>query len=228
MRIVCFDLDDTLYKEIDYLKSAYREIARFAVECCGRTGNPASVLMVKANNEMLNAFLAGGNAFEKLNEYLGLDIPIAEYLAIYREHKPSISLDEDAVKTLDWLKENDFIIGLITDGRVNSQTAKIEALGLNQWIKPEDIIISESFGSDKTCARNYRYFMEKYPECLDYTYVGDNPLKDFVSPNALGWNTVCLLDDGRNVHKQDFSLPKEYLPQNEIKNIREFIDYVTR
>ena len=25
--VICFDLDDTLYKEIDYLKSAYKEIA---------------------------------------------------------------------------------------------------------------------------------------------------------------------------------------------------------
>ena len=28
MRVVVFDLDDTLYKEIDYLRSAYRYIAR--------------------------------------------------------------------------------------------------------------------------------------------------------------------------------------------------------
>ena len=34
MRVICFDLDDTLYKEIDYLKSAYREIAGYTTEYC--------------------------------------------------------------------------------------------------------------------------------------------------------------------------------------------------
>ena len=28
-KVVCFDLDDTLYKEIDYVQSAFNEIAAF-------------------------------------------------------------------------------------------------------------------------------------------------------------------------------------------------------
>lgn len=34
MRVVCFDLDDTLYKEIDYMKSACKEIASCAADYC--------------------------------------------------------------------------------------------------------------------------------------------------------------------------------------------------
>ena len=26
--------------------------------------------------------------------------------------------------------------------------------------------------------------------------------KDFIAPNKLGWTTVCLLDNGMNIHKQ--------------------------
>ena len=33
-QVLIFDLDDTLYKEIDYLTSAYREIARYAAAHC--------------------------------------------------------------------------------------------------------------------------------------------------------------------------------------------------
>ena len=33
--------------------------------------------------------------------------------------------------------------------------------------------------------------------------MGDNLKKDFLTPNRLGWQTVCLRDDGRNIHKQD-------------------------
>lgn len=45
--------------------------------------------------------------------------------------------------------------------------------------------------------------MNRYPDCHGFTYVGDNLKKDFIAPNALGWLTVCLKDDGRNIHKQE-------------------------
>ena len=225
MKVVCFDLDDTLYKEIDYLKSAYKEVAHYAAELCGKAGDPVCVLEVKAYDEMLAAHLGGGNAFERLNEFLGLQEPIADYLKIYREHKPEIELSEDAVLLLDWLKENDFVIGLITDGRVNSQTAKIEALGLRRWIKEEDIVISESFGSTKPALENYRFFEEKHGPG-SYCYIGDNTEKDFIAPNALGWKTICLKQDGGNVHRQSFSCDKDKMPQYVVGSLSECIKII--
>ena len=52
---------------------------------------------------------------------------------------------------------------------------------------------------------NYEYFVKRYPGCNDFIYVGDNPDKDFIAPKTLGWETICLKDDGSNIHKQDFS-----------------------
>ena len=202
MKVICFDLDDTLYKEIDYLKSAYREIAGYAAEHCHGCSDPVAVLAYKAYEVMLSAYHEGGNAFEALNRFLGLNLPVGDYLYIYRNHKPKIALSEDVVQMLDTLKEQGVRIGLITDGRSMQQRNKIEALGLSRWIDEKDIVICEEFGSEKPALANYAYFMKRYPECHDFTYVGDNLRKDFIAPNALGWMTVCLLDDGRNVHKQ--------------------------
>ena len=71
MRLICFDLDDTLYKEIDYLKSAYREIAGYAAEHCHGCSVPVTVLAHKAYEVMLAAYYEGLNAFEELNKLLG-------------------------------------------------------------------------------------------------------------------------------------------------------------
>ena len=103
---------------------------------------------------------------------------------------------------MEALKNQGVRIGLITDGCSVQQRNKIEALGLRRWIEEEDIIISEEFGSGKPALANFEYFMKRYPECHDFTYVGDNLKKDFIAPNALGWQTVCLKDDGRNIHRQ--------------------------
>lgn len=205
MKVVCFDLDDTLYKEIDYLKSAYREIASYAADYCRGCSDSPIILSVKAYEAMLLAYKEGQNAFERLNAFLGINLPISQYLQIYRMHKPNIRLSESAVSVLNLLKSSECIIGLITDGRSVQQRNKMEVLGLNRWIMDEDIVISEEFGSEKPTSANYEYFMKRYPECDEFIYIGDNLKKDFIAPNALRWLTVCLKDDGRNIHKQDFT-----------------------
>lgn len=220
MRVICFDLDDTLYKEIDYLESAYRELAEYASGHCHGCSDLVPLLAHKAYEVMLSAYHKGQNAFEELNTFLGLSLPVSDYLNIYRSHKPKISLSFDVAQTLDALKDESVRIGLITDGRSVQQRNKIESLGLSRWIRNEDIIISEEFGSEKPALANYEFFMKRYPECVDFTYVGDNPQKDFIAPNALGWMTVCLKDNGRNIHKQDFSaVSNEAMPNKMVMNI---------
>ena len=222
MKVICFDLDDTLYKEIDYLKSAYREIAQYAAEQCTGCSDSVNILAIKAYNRMLDAYREGLNAFEELNLFLGLELPISDYLYIYRNHKPKIALPEDVAMTLEELQAKGVRIGLITDGRSVQQRNKIEALGLGKWIEKEDIVISEEFGSEKPSVANYEYFMRRYPECHDITYVGDNLKKDFIAPNALGWHTICLKDDGRNIHRQEVDdIEEGMMPKRWIEKLEE-------
>ena len=220
MKVICFDLDDTLYKEIDYLKSAFQDIAQYAASHCGGCSDSVKILAIKAYNRMLEAYQEGLNAFDELNRFLGLELPISDYLYIYRNHKPTINLSKDVTNTLDALKRDRIQLGLITDGRSVQQRNKIDALGLKCWIENDDIIISEEFGSEKPALANYEYFMKRYPGCSDFTYVGDNRDKDFIASNTLGWETICLRDDGRNIHKQDFSaVSNEAMPNKMVMNI---------
>jgi putative hydrolase of the HAD superfamily len=222
-RVLCFDLDDTLLKEIEYLKSAYMDIAFYAVSACRECSDSASILSIKAYDEMLTTYQKGENAFEQLNAYLGLQIDLKEYLQIYRSHKPMLSLSEDADITLKTLKTQGCVLGLITDGRSLQQRNKINALGLYEYFEEENIVISEEFGSEKPAFVNYEYFMKRYPKIETFVYVGDNPKKDFLAPNQLGWQTICLLDNGQNIHKQDFDLPETYLPKERIYKLSEVV-----
>lgn len=226
MKVVCFDLDDTLFKEINYLKSAYKEIASHAVGYCRGINDSSYTLTIRAYEDMLFAYEHGDNAFERLNYYLGLSIPIKEYIDIYHNHIPEISLSEETESVLFNLKKSDYKLGLITDGRLIQQRSKINALKIDRFFNKEDIIISEAYGSEKPALRNYQYFMDKYQNCKYFTYIGDNINKDFLAPNALGWNSICLLNNGQNIHKQDFTLAKKYLPKFHIKSLNELFLYV--
>ena len=195
-----FDLDDTLYKEQDYLLSAYREIA-------GRIGEKETrrqgVQVDKIFDQMLRWRQEGENVFQCLIDTYGLDMTVDDLLTIYRFHVPAIRLDEETKHLLDSLHRA-AVIGLITDGRSLTQRHKIEALGLSAYMDEEDILISEETGHEKPSEVPYRHFMARYPACT-YYYVGDNPAKDFVAPARLGWTSICLLDDGRNIHPQELA-----------------------
>lgn len=227
MKVICFDLDDTLCKEIDFLKSAYREIASYAVHMYIDTNDLAKVLEVRVYEAMMEAFQSGRNAFETLNSYLGLDIPVSELLQMYREHVPRISLEEDIRCTLDRLKAEGVLMSIVSDGRELTQWNKIRTLGLTKWIDESFIIINSSSECFKPSPCGYERLEALVrrafgKEKLSFVYVGDNLKKDFIYPKQAGWKTICLKDDGRNIHKQDFeSTATEAMPDRVIKLIKE-------
>ena len=212
-RVVVFDLDDTLYKEQDYLRSAYREIAAMMESHYGLEG---------IYDQMLKWWQEGENVFQRLVSYCP-QFTVNDLLTIYRSHIPAIRLDGQTKSLLDRLYPH-AVLGLITDGRSLTQRHKIDALGLSAYIDEKDILISEETGFEKPSDEPFRHFMERYPS-RTYYYIGDNPAKDFIAPNRLGWTTICLLDDGRNIHPQDFhhltkgQTPCEVTHISEIENI---------
>ncbi len=215
--VVVFDLDDTLCKEIDFLRSAFRAIADRLLRDRRLESDPYP--------RMLDLHAQGADVFGTIDRIYGLGIPPAEYLARYRNHRPRIALSPETRATLETLRARGCTIGLLTDGRSVTQRNKIAALGLDAFVAPDDIVVSEEFGSEKPCEANYAHFVRRYPEAT-FAYVGDNPRKDFLAPNRLGWRTICLLDDGRNIHRQRFDLPAEYLPQISIDSIERIIHHI--
>lgn len=210
-RVVVFDLDDTLYKEQDYLQSAYCEIAA-VVE--SRYGAPRNIC-----DQMFRWWQKGDNVFQQLIDTYKLELTIDELLTIYRSHIPTIRFDDTIRNLLDRLHQHS-VLGIITDGRSMTQRHKVDALGLSAYIDEHDILISEETGYEKPSDKPFRWFMEYYPS-RTYYYIGDNPAKDFEAPNRLGWTTICLLDDGSNIHRQDFNLPLKMLPQYRISQLTE-------
>lgn len=223
-KIVCFDLDDTLFKEIDFLKSGYRKVAELVEK---RYGIDART----AYDQMMVWYQRGENAFANLNEKYGIENPVSDYLNVYRYHQPSLILSQDVKEVLAALKEADCDLGIITDGREITQKQKIEALGLAEWINPDLVLINEDkkyfkpnhWSFDRMMLKCY----EKLPNSeLEFYYVGDNTEKDFQAPNELGWTSICLEDDGRNIHKQSFEIRKEYLPQYKVKSLRDILTLI--
>jgi putative hydrolase of the HAD superfamily len=201
-----FDLDDTLYKEIDFLASAYRRIATALLP---ETGHDIYA-------EMLSLYQNRKSTFDVIKEKYGVTMPVKEMVEIYRYHLPEIALAPGAEEMLRSLQQQGIPMGLLTDGRSISQRNKLKALHIEQFFRM--IIISEEFGSEKPTPANYTTFSDQFPGCAFY-YVADNVNKDFITPNQLGWTTIGLKDDGRNIHKAKADLTPAHFPNYTVDSL---------
>lgn len=215
-KVVVFDLDDTLFKEIEYLKTAYSNIAHELWD------DEWHVHYI----QMLADYYAGVNVFEKICRQR-LDVEMRGLLNMYRYGVHQLTLENDVSYTLSQLRNEGVILGIVSDGIEVTQLNKIKALGLTRWIDEDYIVINSDPQHYKPDSFGYKCLKDVVATKtggieLEYTYVGDNPTKDFICPNALGWNTVCLKDDGRNIHEQNFeSTNCNALPNNIINSLRE-------
>ncbi|MBS1549854.1 MAG: HAD-IA family hydrolase [Bacteroidetes bacterium] len=205
-KYIIFDLDDTLVYEIDFLKSAYKEIATLLDES----------RQEKLYQEMLLRYSKRENVFDYLVEQFP-EFSKNKLLNIYRNHYPNIRLNDGAKDLLDFLKSKNYKIGLITDGRSITQRNKLKSLNIENIF--DKIIVSEEFGSEKPDKRNFTIFLSS--EIDDYFYIADNPKKDFIIPNTLKWTSICLLDKGYNIHSQNFDFEENFLPKIKIKSLLE-------
>ena len=210
-KVVVFDLDDTLYKEIDFLKSAFHDISEIIATNIGI--NKDTVY-----NDLMKFYDNNENAFECVIKKFDLKCSLEYLLNFYRTHKPKLIFSKSNTILLNELQAKGVKLCVLTDGRIIQQQNKIEALGISSYFS--EIIISEEFGSEKPNISNYKHFENKFG-IGDYYYIGDNIKKDFISPNRLNWTTICLINNGCNIHEQNFNVPQEYLPTHKVLDLIE-------
>ena len=194
LKAVVFDLDDTLYDEVEYCRSGFHACANFLEE----------TLEDLSSGEIFGVFweqFCKGNHTQTFNgalEKLGIpynDDLIEELIKIYREHKPEIKLPQDSLAVLKKLRKK-YTLALLTDGFLPAQRLKVTALKIEKFFSC--IVYTEELGRNfwKPSPEGF----EKILQTLDIqpenaVYIGDNEKKDFIAPNMLGFQTVQLIRD---------------------------------
>ena len=119
---------------------------------------------------------------------------------------------------LEKILSHNIDFSIITDGRSISQRNKIKALGLYDLVK--NIIISEETGFEKPHLNNFKILNRIYSN-KKLIYIADNTSKDFLAPNSLNWDTICIKNNGQNIHPQDFKINVDYLPKIKVTSLTE-------
>jgi putative hydrolase of the HAD superfamily len=186
---VVFDLDDTLYDEVDYCRSGFRAVSRFL----------AKVSAISCSDDVFACLwrhFENGNRRETFNaalQELGMpyDGPfIAQLVEVYRCHRPDITLPPESRAVLDEL-QRDYPLALLTDGFLPAQRLKVQALGIERYFRT--IVYTEELGRRfwKPSPIGFERLIERLEVPAEQmAYVADNEAKDFIAPNQLGMFTV--------------------------------------
>lgn len=216
---VVFDLDDTLYAETAYVRSAFKFLGQLVSQAYGHIDVAAELLRLSASGDP--------NPIQTF--WLIRCLPpmaLADCVAAMRAHRPEIALREGANELLTALAERNISWSILTDGRSITQRQKIVALGLFETAGA--IYISQERGVEKPALRAYQQIESEFPCVERFIYIADNPAKDFVAPNGLGWKTIMLRDNGDNTHRQRPELPDAMKAQATISALTQVLQLLEK
>ena len=195
---VVFDLDDTLYDEIDYCRSGFATVAEFLSHL------PEAPAAQRIFDVLCKQFNAGNrkNTFNAALDELGLGYDeklISKLIKVYRNHVPKITLPDDSRDVLSQLSGK-YTLALLTDGFLPAQQLKVRALGIERYFKC--IIYTEQLGPNQSGWKPSPAGFEKLMQNLNTkrqnsAYIADNEKKDFIAPNKLGILTIQIIRPAR-------------------------------
>jgi putative hydrolase of the HAD superfamily len=216
LKAIVFDLDDTLYLERDFVKSGFNAVSKWLTINHQLDGD-------NVFDSLWNMFLDGhrGDLFDSLLDSLVVsDISVDDLIAVYRQHLPNIDPLRGVVPLLDRLK-NSNKLGLLSDGYLEVQKKKLDALGIEKYF--DSVLFTDELGRDYWKPNVVPF--EKILNRLNVNpnesvYIADNPEKDFKGPNQLGMDTIRIrIKGGEHYNKNPQA--NEYFPMQTVYSIKQ-------
>ncbi len=219
VKSIVFDLDDTLYPERDYVVSGFRHVANYLAKEYGLHANEVFHLL-------MNDFDAGlrGKNFDALVEKIGIKGHVSvvpELVREYRRHMPSMKLPDISKEVIAALKERGVLVGIVTDGHIESQRNKVDSLELATLM--DAIVYTDVWGRDfwKPHPRGFIEICRLLEvEAKEAVYVADNPEKDFKGAKDYGMYTIQL----RHWANRDAGMvPEAYRPDSCVDSLEDLL-----
>lgn len=209
-----FDVDDTLYNQLDPFQLAYEKNfghakKQVSVEKLYKQSRVFSD-KVFAKTERGEMSVQDMRIYRITNAFKSLDVPISDKQGMAFEQDYSyflqhIQLEPAMREVLKLCREQGFKLGVITNGALDRQHAKLQRLGVERWIPRENWFISGKVKLLKPDPRLFRYVEARMHILPKNTYyIGDSFSNDIVGAKGAGWHAVWLNQRQRLSGNQKF------------------------
>lgn len=188
---ILLDLDDTLYPYEQFVLGGFRGAAQYASRVWGISESCFYERCLREWTEKGHS----GKIFNRVLVELGL--PESELPCLvnsFRCHRPSLKLYPDARGLLEAARGR-ISMGIITNGVLEVQKRKVEALNLEHYFKV--VVYADEYGKEHwkpspvPFTEAWRVLGSPPPQ--EVVYIGDNPYIDFIGAKKLGFQTRRLL-----------------------------------
>lgn len=194
---IVFDLDDTLYEQrapfadaitalfptfpINKLSSLFLQFRHFSDLHYMKTIRGEWTLE-KMRYERIRLAL-------QAEDFYAEDKDLSKFQAMYNQALERITLPKEIQQILDFLTTQNIPIGIITNGPVERQTNKINALQLKNWFAPNTIMISDGVKIQKPDPKIFKLMEERLGLSADtLLYIGDSFENDVIGAKSANWN----------------------------------------
>ena len=213
--IIVFDLDDTLYDEIEFVNNGFNSVSKYLEKKSNLKKNKALKFLKKnfTNNR-------SQKLFNQLSEKFDLNLStyqIKKLINLYRYNSGILNMKKERIFILNKILKKYKKLYLVTDGNPRVQQLKIKKLKIKKYFKK--IYYTSLFGvkAHKPSLKTFSYIIKK--EKINFSklvYIGDNPFKDFKNLNKKGAVTIRYL---RGYYKN--ILKNKKVAKYEIRNFKD-------
>lgn len=221
IKVVIFDLDDTLFSEKKYTESGFKEVSRFISDKV-----PSTNKLEVFNKLLYLNDIDPKNVFDRYLQdvFEKNDLSVVQLISVFKNHNPKIQFYDDVDPFIKYVKSSNIRLGVITDGYKDVQLKKINSLKLKDIF--DEIIVTDELGREYWKPNPISFeilankFNVKYDEMI---YIGDNPQKDFFIGSLYPITTIRVLRNGYYMNAEYFKNVKE---KYTVKSLLEVIDLI--
>ncbi|GEQ48363.1 HAD family hydrolase [Tetragenococcus koreensis] len=227
MSAVIFDLDDTLYDQLEPFKRAVQKDLLFPEAQI----EDLYLFSRRFSDEVFHLTHTGKMKVEDMHIYrmqnacaqFGMNLTLEQALRFQEDYayfQGQIELFEDAKETLSYCQQYNIPVGLITNGPTDHQWAKVQQLGLVNWIAEENIFISSAIGFSKPDIKLFEYAEQAMGlDKRDTYYIGDSYENDINGAKNAGWKAIWRNHRGRKKPQSKFLFDQVIEPNHTLSEI---------
>ena len=196
-----FDMDDTIYDLMEPFKKAHEKLI-------GQKVNTDVIQLFKKSRIYSDIILEQEKAgkvsredafYERMRltyRDAGLKLTKEEgrqFEAEYRRNQTLIRAFSFMEEVLDYCKEKNIPMAILTNGEGTGQRRKASVLKLERWFPPEHIFPTGEIGWHKPDIRSFKFVEAQMHFQPGRTwYIGDTYESDIAGAFAAGWHTIWL------------------------------------
>lgn len=216
IKLIIFDLDDTLYDEASFVESGFKAVADYFNQNFSQS-------KLKVFEILKKHFLQNGRGKVFDNTLVDFNIQptkklIKKIVAVYRLHIPKIKTFPEVKFFLRKLRRQGIFLALFTDTKWQVQQRKVKALGLEPYF--DLIIYTDKLGVNKSNHKIVKKVLRRFNVSAPETIcVGDDPAVDFIGAKKLGCKTIRI----RQGRLENLTLDKKYEANLEVKSFKNLV-----